>query len=670
MSAIESGIPTSGRSADWTIEDAADYYRVDSWSDGFFVVNGAGHMTVQPFGDDSLQIDIAEVIDELRARGIRFPATLRFQDVLRARVRHLNEAFVAAIEECGYQGVYRGVYPIKVNQLHEVVEEVLDAGAPYGMGLECGSRAELVATLAHLESDDTLLLCNGVKDRSMMSLILAAQRLGKNVIPIMEKFAEFEALLELAEEAEQATQIGARIRLNTSAAGKWAESGGYQSKFGISLPELMRIVDALKKAGQAHRLELLHFHLGSQITEIQSLKQAARELAQVYVELIELGLPVRYIDVGGGLGVNYTDASEDGAIRYSLREYANAVVYAVKEVCDSRGVPHPTLVSESGRAITAHHSVLVVEALDAFRKDSSDSDESLPEDLHRVTRSMSDVLSGLRAAEAAQPDLDDVIEAYHDAIELQGEAVTLFAMGYLSLAENAAVERMYWSCCSLSLQLLRRLDPDPAPPEVQQLEELLVDQYLIDFSVFQSALDHWAIDQPFPIVPIERLDEEPTRRATLVDLTCDSDGKISHYVSANDDKKYINLHPLAPGESYPIGLFLMGAYQDIMGDAHNLFGRISEVHVYGDANEDGNFWIEKVIPGITVEGMLAQVQYFPNDLQRRMQVQVKQKIDAGEIRPKHGMAILDQYRQCFAEETYLHNPREEAGRRGATSTSD
>jgi arginine decarboxylase len=419
----------------------------------------------------------------------------------------------------------------------------------------------------------------------------------------------------------------------------------------------MRVIETLKASDTGHRLALLHFHLGSQISEIPQLRQAARELAHIYAELIGLGLPVRYLDVGGGLGVNYTDASEDGGIRYSLTEYANAVVYAIKDVCDERGVPHPVLVSESGRAITAHHSVLVVEALDAFRKDNADVDQALPEDAHRITHNLGKTLAWLRNQAVGEAGLSEVIEAYHDVVDVQEEAATLFSMGYLPLEQNAIIERMYWSSCAAVLRHLRALEPEHAPPEVQQLEELLVDQYLVDFSVFQSMLDHWAIQQPFPIVPLDRLDEFPSRRGMLVDLTCDSDGKVSQYVSAEEDRKFLRLHPLNPGEAYPIGIFLMGAYQDIMGDTHNLFGRVTEAHVYGDAEEEGNFWIEKVIPGQKVEDMLAKVQYFPNDLQRRMQDQVKQKIDSGAIRPKRGMAILDQYRATFGEETYLLNSR-------------
>jgi len=642
-------------SADWSIDDAAELYRIEAWSDGFFGINEHGHMAVLPFDDRSLSIDIMDVVAELRSRGVRFPALLRFQDVLRSRVRRLNLAFAEAIAEAGYKNVYQAVYPIKVNQLHEVVEEVLDAGKPFGLGLECGSKTELVATVAHLESDATPLICNGVKDRSMLSLILSSQRLGKNVIPVMEKFAEFEELMALADEADTTTQFGVRVRLRTAGAGKWADSGGYQSKFGISLPELMKVCTALKAGKAEHRLVLLHFHLGSQISQIAQLKQAARELAQIYVELFNMGLPIRYIDVGGGLGVNYAGAFEDGSIQYSLQEYANAVVYAIQEVCDTREVPQPILMSESGRAMTAHHSVLVVESLGAYRKDNAEDEQSVPADMHRIVHSLSETLCWLRDATNAERSVDELIEAYHEVVEIHQEAATLFAMGYLPLQQNALVERMYWSSCSAILRQLRDANPDPLPPQLFELQELLVDQYLVNFSVFQSVLDHWAIQQPFPIVPLDRLDERPTRRAMLVDLTCDSDGRITQYVSSNEDKNFLELHPLRPGEPYCLGFFLMGAYQDIMGDAHNLFGRVTEAHVYGDAEEDGNFWIEKVIPGTRVQDMLAQVQYFVNDLQRRMQNQVKEKIESGAIRPKRGMAILDQYKACFEEETYLVN---------------
>lgn len=636
----------------WSTDDAAELYRLDAWGDGFFKVNDRGHVAVHTLGDSDLCIDIMDVVEEARRRDIRFPLLLRFQDVLRSRVRRLNLAFAAAIEESSYQNVYRGVYPIKVNQLHEVVEEVLDAGKPFGLGLECGSKAELIAALPHLVSDETLLICNGVKDRTMLSLILAAQRLGKNVIPVMEKYAEFEHLMTLADEMERPMRFGVRIRLRTAGSGKWADSGGYRSKFGVSLPELIDLVERLEAAQKCDALVLLHFHLGSQIADIQTLKQAVKEMSQIYVELKKRGLAVKYFDVGGGLGVNYSGGYDEGSINYSLQEYANAVVYSVMEVCDAKNVPQPILVSESGRALTAHHSVLVVETLGAFRKDRVADNFNVPAGAHSMVRDLHQILKRLETTSIGSLRVSELLESYHDVVEMHREASVLFGMGYLPLEQNALIERLYWSNCSAVLRHLRAADPDPAPPELYELEDKLVDQYLCDFSVFQSMLDHWAIDQAFPIVPLQRLEQRPARRAMLVDLTCDSDGKVSHYVSSNVDRKFLELHALEQGERYYLGFFLMGAYQDIMGDAHNLFGRVAEAHIYGDSDEEENFWIEKIIPGTEVKEILAQVQYFPNDLQRRMDAIIKEKIESGEIRPKQGMQILDQYMNCFSDSTY------------------
>ena len=638
---------------DWSTDDAADLYRVAAWSDGFFTINDKGHVAVTPIDGNPLAIDVMDVIAEARRRKLGFPLLVRFQDILHARVQRLNRAFAEAIDAVGYDNVYRGVYPIKVNQLHEVVEEVLDAGKPFGLGLECGSKAELLATLPHLESDDSLLVCNGVKDSAMLSLIVAAQRLGKNVVPVMEKYIEFEQLMAVAEREEQKATFGVRIRLRTSGAGKWADSGGYRSKFGISLPELMDLVERLETEDSRESFVLLHFHLGSQISDIQQLRSAAKEMSQIYAELITRGIPIRYLDVGGGVGVNYTGGFEEGSINYSLREYANAVVSAIKEVCDEREVPAPILVSESGRAMTAHHSMLVVETLGAFRKDRSESDYEPPADAHRLVHSLHDTLTWLRHDASAETPVSELLEAYHDIEGIHEEASTLFGMGYLPLVDNARVERLYWSACSNALRCLRDADVEPLPRAVQELEDKLVDQYLCNFSVFQSMLDHWAIDQPFPVMPLARLDERPTRRTLLVDLTCDSDGKVSQYVSANEDRNFLELHGLRADEPYYLGVFMMGAYQDIMGDAHNLFGRVSEVHVYADAEEDNNFWLEKIIPGTQIEDILATVQYFPNDLRRRMQDIIKQKIDAGVVRPTRGMQILEQYMACFKAQTYF-----------------
>jgi arginine decarboxylase len=643
----------------WSGAEAAELYRVEAWGDGFYHVNERGHAAVRPLADSDLSVDIVEVVADIRNRGLQPPLLIRFQDVLQARVRRLARAFQVAIEESGYAGVYRGVYPIKVNQLHEVVEEVLAAGRPFGLGLECVSKAELVAALPHLTDDESLLVCNGVKDASMLRLILDAQRLGRNVVPVVEKFAEFELLMRLGAELEMQPRFGARIRLGTSGSGRWQESGGDQSKFGISVPELVALIERLGE--QRGGFVLLHFHLGSQISDIHVLKRAVKEITQVYAQLAERRVPIRYLDVGGGLGVNYDagygDASE--GINYSLQEYANAVVYAVKEVCDEEKVPHPVLVSESGRAISAHHSVLIVEVLGAFGKDRIDEgfvpaadDTSAVRDLDEIRRRMAGGRRRLRVSE--------LLEAYHDAVEIRREADAMFGLGYLPLEQKALVERLFWSACAAIHARLEETSLDPVPQALHELEERLSEQYLCDFSVFQSMLDHWAIDQAFPIMPIDRLDERPKRRAVLVDLTCDSDGKVDHYVSSNPDRRFIELHALEEGKPYYLGFFLMGAYQDIMGDSHNLFGRVPEVHVYADADEPGGYYVEKVIPGTAVQDMLALVQYFPNDLHRRMNEQIRQKIDGGKVRAKVGMEMLERYMRCFAASTY-YDPRETGG---------
>ncbi len=641
----------------WTTRDAAELYCLDGWSDGFFVINDEGHVAVRPYDDNPLTIDVMQVIAEVRRRNISFPLLIRFQDILHARVRRLNQAFAAAIESSGYENVYRGVYPIKVNQLREVVEEVLDAGKPFGLGLECGSKPELVATLALLENDDNLLVCNGVKDATMLSLIVAAQSLGKNVIPVMEKYVEFEQLMAIAKKDHAKAQFGVRIRLRTTGAGKWADSGGYRSKFGISLPELMQIVEQLEATDSRDTFALLHFHLGSQIAAIQQLREAAREMTHIYAELRLRGIPVRYLDVGGGVGVNYCGGLDESSIDYSLQEYANAVVSTVRDVCKAREVPQPILVSESGRAMTAHHSMLVVETLGAFRKDRAEENFQVPAGAQRLVKQLNNTLSWLRGDGSNTASVARLMEAYHRVESIHQEASTLFSMGYISLEDNASVERLYWSGCAAALQRLTAAGLDSVQPEMQALEEKLVDQYLCNFSVFQSMLDHWAIDQPFPIMPLARLNERPTRRTMLVDLTCDSDGKVNRYVTAHSDKKFLQLHPLQPDQPYYLGVFMMGAYQDIMGDAHNLFGRVAEVHVYANAEEDHNFWIEKAIAGTSVQDILAHVQYFPNDLKRRMQAIIKQKIDTGAVRPTRGMAILDQYMACFEAQTYADDAK-------------
>ena len=633
----------------WSAERSAELYRVVSWGEPYFSVCEAGHVAVHPVDDPTLSIDLPAVVAELSKRGVELPVLLRFQDILRMQVRRLNEAFAHAIAESGYASDFRGVYPIKVNQLHEVVDEVLDAGREFGLGLECGSKAELVAALANLPDDDTLLVCNGVKDQTMLSLIVSAQQLERNVLPVIERYFEYEAIKALGWSKGFVPEIGVRIRLATSGSGRWAGSSGLNSKFGLSLPELMRLVEELEAGGLLDRIRLLHCHLGSQIADIAVLKQATKEISQIYAALVKRGVDLKYLDVGGGLGVNYDEGhlNSDAGINYSMQEYANAVVFTVKEVCDAQKVPVPILVTESGRAITAHHSVLIVPVLTAQARDELPSGEQVAEDAHESLKGLAGVLSSL-------PDLSttqELLEAFHDAKEREADIRSLFVLGYIGIDERALADRLFWTVCR---QILDRLDVDESggPPELGELEILLTDQYLCDFSVFQSMLDHWAIGQPFPIMPITRLNEHPSRRAVLVDITCDSDGKVSQYISALADNRFLPVHAVNESENYYMGFFLMGAYEDIMGDAHNLFGRVSEAHVYADAEEPEQFWIEKIIPGTAVQDMLAQVQYFPNDLQRRMSELIRAKIEAGVVRPSVGMEILDQFMACFQQSTY------------------
>jgi len=634
----------------WSIAESIELYRIESWGEPYFFVNALGHMAVRSLDEKDTELDIAAIVAEIRRRGVPLPALIRFQDILSAQVRRLNEAFAAAIAECGYGNVYRGVYPIKVNQLHEVVDEIRDAGRPYGLGLECGSKAELIAALPQVD-DDTLLICNGVKDRTMLSLMLAGQRIGQNVVPVIERVAEYEDLLAIASQAE--LRLGVRVRLATRGSGRWSESSGANSKFGLSIDELVQMLDELDRRGLKKSLVLLHCHIGSQIADIQVLKQATKEVTRIYAEIVRRGFGIQYLDLGGGLGVNYDKGhyEEDAGINYSLQEYANAVVYTVNELCQANEVPAPVLVTESGRALTAHHSVLIVPVLGAQQRFKGEAVPDLPKRAPEPLRRLQTLLGYVASIEAA----NDLLEAYHDANELLEEVRTLFSLGYLDLEQQAIGENIYWRAVALVCERLQ-LASEVESPELAELERLLADQYLCDFSVFQSMLDHWAIGQPFPIVPMARLDQKPERRVRLVDLTCDSDGKVSHYVSSLDDSSYLPLHELESGREYYLGFFLMGAYEDIVGDAHNLFGRVAEAHVYADPDEPGNFWIEKVIPATAVQDMLAQVQYFPNDLHRRMSELVRARIRAGTVRPREGMRILDEYMACFSSNTYCELP--------------
>jgi arginine decarboxylase len=636
----------------WSTEAAAELYHLSGWSEDYFRIDQRGNVVADVDRNGRRQIVLEKVLARVSEEGLQTPLVIRFQDIIASRVGQLNDAFNAAREEFGYEPPYRGVYPIKVNQLHEVVDEILAAGRAYGMGLECGSKAELVAALPYL-GDETFLICNGYKDEEMFELILTGQRLGKTVIPVIEKFDEFQLLDRMATDRGIEAEFGVRIRLMSSGSGKWAESGGDGSKFGVTIPELLQIMACLQAQGRQKSLALLHFHLGSQVSQIQSLRAGVKEITRIYTQLADRGMQVKYLDVGGGLGVNYEAdlANPEEGINYTLQEYANTVVSTVQELCQAENVPPPILVSESGRAVTAHHSVLVVDVLSAYEKEGV-SDEFVPsEDDHAVICALHETLSWLREDTILRPA--ELLEAYHDATEKRHEAESLFGFGYLPIEQKGLAEQLYWSACKSINERVRASAVEWVPAELDALDRLLVEQYLCDFSVFQSILDHWAIGQRFPIMPLSRLDEKPSKRAVLVDLTCDSDGKVNRYVSDNEDKRYLDVHALKPGEPYRLGFFLMGAYQDIMGDMHNLFGRVAEVHVYADDGEPDGFYIEKRIPGARIKEILALVQYFPQDLKQRLEKMMMKEVQAGRLRRVEAVRLLERYAQMFDETTYL-----------------
>lgn len=633
---------------DWSCADSQALYAMEKWADGFYSVNERGHVSVCPIEGQALHIDVMDVIRAARSEGASLPMLIRFQDVISSRVRRLNQKFQMAIQDSGYEGTYRSIYPIKVNQLQEVVAEILEAGKEFSIGLECGSKAELLAVLP-LIADETLLLCNGVKDCTMLTLMLNAQQLGQQVVPIIEKYSEFEQLMNLAEARQMKPRLGVRLKLNTKGSGRWFESGGASSKFGLTIPELVKLIQTLENREMAGQLELLHFHLGSQIADIQVLRSAVKEIMQIYADLMLRGLQIKYLDVGGGLGVNYGGDSDNPelSINYGLREYANVVVYTVKEICDERQVPMPNLLSESGRALVAHHSVLVVPVLGVHRPDSPPMSD-FPAHLPATVLRMATVYSDAQSAEKSSV----LLECYHDAQEIRRETEQMARLGYLSVEHMAQSDSLYWSICREVLHKLTAAESTPVSPEQMELEKQLTDMYLGDFSVFHSIIDHWAIGQIFPVMPLHRLQEKPVRRGQLVDLTCDSDGKVSQYVSSSGISDCLPLHDFRQDESYFLGIFLVGAYQEILGDAHNLFGRVDEVHVYAKAEETNGFWIEELLKGISVKEMLSQVQYFPNDLGRRMSEFIRRQINTGHIKPAEGTRILNNYTQRLGDTTY------------------
>lgn len=632
--------------AEYGREDAVALYNVDRWGGGYFSINTKGHLAVMPTRSGDHQIDLMEIVAEARERKLEFPLTVRFHDLLRDRVVTINTAFSEAIEEMGYRNTYRGVFPIKVNQLREVVEEILDAGTSWHFGIEAGSKPELMAALAVHADPESLIICNGYKDTAVIRTALLGRKLGKTVVLVVEKLEELSQILKIAADMHVEPQIGFRVRLLSKGAGKWATSGGENAKFGLSTADLVEASDMLTKSGLAHCLKLVHFHVGSQVPDIGTIRRATKEAARFYAKLQKMGHDLGYLDVGGGLGVDYDGSRTtfDSSTNYSLNEYARDIVYSIMEVCDAEKVPHPMIVSESGRAIVAHHSVLIVEAFGSIEKSGRERPvEAGPEDPQLVK----DIIE-LGENLGKKNRLEDL----HDAQEIRERAQNMFDLGMLDLRAKARIETTYWQIAKAVVEMFRGMRY--VPEEVKEMEVALGDQFLCNFSVFQSLLDHWALGQLFPVMPIHRLNECPVRNATLVDITCDSDGKVSKFVDLQDVKETLALHRWNPGEPYYVGFFLVGAYQDIMGDMHNLFGRVNEMHIYLDEDEDRGYYIEEVLPGSTVGQVLSLTQWDTNELARRMKAQVDAAIKSDRLKPSEAMRLLDEYEKSLTTYTYLN----------------
>jgi arginine decarboxylase len=643
---------TAMAASDWSIDRAMQYYNIAGWGAGFFSVNEKGHVVVHPMGQPGPVIDLMDVVEDIRERKIGFPCIVRFQDVLRARVKQINEAFGKAIAEMSYGARYFGVYPIKVNQMREVVEEILDAGAPYHYGLEAGSKGELLVVLGMNTHPEALTICNGYKDEEFLRLALLGRKLGRKVIVVVEKLSELPEILRLAEEVGVDPMIGLRSKLTTRGTGKWEGSSGDFAKFGLTVPELIHAVKILKRAGKEHCAKLLHFHVGSQLTEIRVVKDAVNEGARVYAKLRKMGLPIEYFDVGGGLGVDYVGAPSNGfasSVNYSMDEYVGDVIYNVQRVCVNEGVPEPHVVSESGRAVTAHHSCIIMNVFGHIEIGSEEeiatANQAQPNE-PKVVREMREIVQSLTPRNRA--------EAYHDAAAKKEEALQMFKLGILGLEERAVVESLFWNLARGIADLNR--GKKRLPRETRDLGDKIADQYMANFSLFQSAPDHWAFDQLFPIVPLHRLADPPSRDTTIVDITCDSDGKIDRFIENDGVDETLSLHPLRADEPYFLGMFLTGAYQDIMGDMHNLFGRVNEIHVFVDDEDPEDFYIEEVIPGDTIEKVLSRVQYEPAELFRRVKSAIDQRVKEGVIRPKEGVGLADFYEAVMKGYTYLSGP--------------
>jgi arginine decarboxylase len=631
----------------WTPQVASDFYDVPSWGKGYFSVGDEGHVRVHPEKDPARSIDLKELVDTLVLRGIGLPILIRFADILKHRLGELHAAFDTAIAEHKYQGGYCCVYPIKVNQQRQVVEEVLEFGKPFHFGLEAGSKPELMAVMA-LADNDTPIICNGFKDDEYIEMAMLAQKVGRQIIPVVEKYTELHLILKYSQKVGVRPSIGLRVKLASRGSGRWKSSGGYRSKFGLSATEAMRALQELKDLGMADCLNLLHFHLGSQITNIRQIKAAVNEAIRVYVDLARAGGGLQYLDVGGGLGVDYDGSQTDfeSSVNYTLQEYANDIIYHVQNVCDEVGVAHPTIVTESGRAIAAYHSVLVFNVLGVAGMGEADVPPEPPADAEQPLIDLQETYRSLTAK--------NLLESYHDAQQALDQALNLFSLGYLSLDQRCIAENLYWAISRRIQKMARELDY--FPEELEGIDAMLSDTYFCNFSLFQSMPDSWAIKQLFPIMPIHRLEEEPSRPAVLGDITCDSDGKVDAFIDRRDVKRTLLLHTFNGGDYY-LGAFLLGAYQEILGDLHNLFGDTNAVHVR--LGPTGDVMLDSVIKGDTVREVLNYVQFSSETLVAKLRRDVETALRESRLTYEESGALLKFYEEGLHGYTYLEEVHEQ-----------
>ena len=612
----------------WKVEESLDLYQVEAWGKGYFSINADGHVVVRPTQDASREIDLYEVVQGLKARDLHTPVVIRFSDILAHRLRHLADAFGTAISENDYRNRYAAVFPIKVNQQRLVVEEVYRYGKAFGFGLEVGSKPELLAVMSITEdAPDRLVVCNGFKDESYIEAVMIATKLGRSIIPVVENFEEIHSILKHAERYEVRPKIGVRVKLASEGAGRWRESAGEKSKFGLFISEILELHALLKERNMLDCLQLVHCHPGSQLQDIRRVKDAINELAHVYAELKLMGAGLQYIDIGGGLGVDYdgSGTNYESSMNYTLNEYASDVVYRIKSVCDARDVPHPMIISESGRAIAAHHSLLVFDTLGSSKLDQFKITGRPDEDYHgseEVPQPVRDLFDSYRSVNERR-----LVECYHDALQAREQALQMFNLGYLSLEFRGLTERLFWATCSKIRDYCRKLDR--VPEELENLEAVLSDIYFCNFSVFQSLPDSWAIGQVFPIMPIQRLNENPTRNAVLADITCDSDGKIDKFVHPRITKRTLEVHELNPPEAYYLAAFLVGAYQETLGDLHNLFGDTHVVHI--KLQEAGGWWIEEIVKGDTATKVLEYMEYDTDELYPRIARDCERAVQEGRM---------------------------------------